>query len=148
VAHVAVGGEAETAAAARCVEAEAEGIQEPVRGVAEAREVEGDGEVVVMVHLPAIHDATIRLEPAAHSVFSFAALRIRPFQGARGADLVFRQSVAYTSPEALTGCKLELLHCDGPGRRGPTSGRGIWATMAKLCWPLRSRWLALLRARS
>src|SRR4029434_1398250 len=88
-----------------------------------------------MSPLPAIHDATIRLEPAAHSVFSFAALRIRPFQGARGADLVFRQSVAYTSPEALTGCKLELLHCDGPGRRGPTSGRGIGSTRTKFRRP-------------
>src|SRR5262249_40250816 len=62
------GAQAETAAAARVVEADTKRVQEPVRGVAETREVEGDREVIVVVHLPATHDAAIRLEPAAHSV--------------------------------------------------------------------------------
>jgi hypothetical protein len=70
VAHVAVGGQAESAAAARVLEAETERVQEAVHGVAEAREVEGDREVIVVVHLPAIDDAAIRLEPAAHGVSS------------------------------------------------------------------------------
>src|SRR4030095_13716075 len=98
IAHVAVGGHAETAAAARVVEAETKRVQEPVRGVAEAREVEGDREVIVVVHLPAIHDAAIRLAPAAHSVSSFEALRIRPSFRPRAGRADFRQSVAYTSP--------------------------------------------------
>src|SRR4030095_8225072 len=65
VAHVAVGGQAESAAASRVLEAETERVQETVRGVAEAREVEGDREVIVVVHLPAIDDAATRLGPAA-----------------------------------------------------------------------------------
>src|SRR6185436_5537029 len=77
----------------------------------------------------------------------FSALRNRPVFPVPADRSGFRQSVAYTSPDASSGCKLEVSVCDGPGRRGPTSGRGIGSTMTSFRKPpLALWWLTLLGA--
>src|SRR5882672_12833123 len=66
VPHVAVGGHERAAPAPGIAEPEIEGVEQPEEGVAEAGEVERDREVIVVVDLPAIDHAAVRLEPAAH----------------------------------------------------------------------------------
>jgi hypothetical protein len=66
VAYVTIGGDTETAASSGVARAEPERIEHAERGVAEPGEVERDGQVVVVVDLPAIDDPTICFEPAVH----------------------------------------------------------------------------------
>ena len=81
VAHEAVHGHTGLAAALQRDRIEPEGVQQPVGGVLEPREVKRDREVIDLVHFPAVHRPPIRLEPA-HRVHEGRILHDR----ARGAD--------------------------------------------------------------
>ena len=69
VAHVATGGHTEALAASRVRQAEAQRVQHATCGVGEMGEIERNGQVAVVVLLPAVNDPAIRLEPAVHGVF-------------------------------------------------------------------------------
>ena len=64
VAHVAVAGHAAAPRALHVGRPEPQRLEQTEPGIGDAGEVIGDGEVVVVVHLPAVHKPSICLEPA------------------------------------------------------------------------------------